>query len=275
MDIAINKLLNEYYQLLNINKFSSPFSLNVIGYNLIWMGLEGVFFFGLILVIEHVSVNPHYKDKWLSFKQSVLSWKSRQSRFRKSLLSTTDESDDIYLDSIVTQTDAKSGNYDDDNDDDDDGDNDSNSDIPDYVKNLRAKQNLESSRSDEKNSPTVIRQNDENEDEDVYAERVRVNNKISRQSPRRDDQDIVVFHDLTKVFNLKNTPKVAVDHLSVALPAGKCFGLLGVNGAGKTTTFRMLTGDLKPTSGDAYIGGYSINNDMNQVRSYFFSFKRT
>ncbi|CAJ0932906.1 unnamed protein product, partial [Ranitomeya imitator] len=36
----------------------------------------------------------------------------------------------------------------------------------------------------------------------------------------------------------------------------KCFGLLGVNGAGKTTTFKMLTGDIDVTSGDATVAGY-------------------
>ena len=34
----------------------------------------------------------------------------------------------------------------------------------------------------------------------------------------------------------------AVHHLSVGVPEGECFGLLGTNGAGKTTTFKMLTG---------------------------------
>ncbi len=36
----------------------------------------------------------------------------------------------------------------------------------------------------------------------------------------------------------------------------QCFGLLGINGAGKTTTFKMLTGDISPTAGDAFLNGY-------------------
>lgn len=48
----------------------------------------------------------------------------------------------------------------------------------------------------------------------------------------------------------------AVDNLYVGVPKGQCFGLLGVNGAGKTTTFKMLTGDVSVTSGDAFINSY-------------------
>ena len=36
-----------------------------------------------------------------------------------------------------------------------------------------------------------------------------------------------------------------------SIPQLQCFGLLGVNGAGKTTLFKMLTGDVSVTSGDA------------------------
>lgn len=38
----------------------------------------------------------------------------------------------------------------------------------------------------------------------------------------------------------------------------QCFGLLGVNGAGKTTTFKMLTGDIDVTSGDASVAGFRL-----------------
>lgn len=61
----------------------------------------------------------------------------------------------------------------------------------------------------------------------------------------------------------------AVKNLSLVIPAGECFGLLGVNGAGKTTTFRMLTGDLEPTSGDAYVNGFSMRYNRKQVITKF------
>ena len=61
---------------------------------------------------------------------------------------------------------------------------------------------------------------------------------------------------------------LAVDHLSVGIPQGECFGLLGINGAGKTTTFKMLTGDLSMSSGKAYLKGLDISSQMQQVWIY-------
>jgi ABC-2 type transport system ATP-binding protein len=47
----------------------------------------------------------------------------------------------------------------------------------------------------------------------------------------------------------------AVEGLSFDAPAGKVTGFLGPNGAGKTTTLRMLLGLVRPTAGEALIGG--------------------
>ncbi|GAB6031180.1 ATP-binding cassette sub- A member 3 [Chamberlinius hualienensis] len=56
-------------------------------------------------------------------------------------------------------------------------------------------------------------------------------------------------------------------HLAMmCVPRGECFGLLGINGAGKTTTFKMLTGDEAVSSGDAYVEGASIRQDITGVR---------
>jgi ABC-2 type transport system ATP-binding protein len=58
----------------------------------------------------------------------------------------------------------------------------------------------------------------------------------------------------------------AVDDVSFAIEAGEIFSLLGPNGAGKTTTISVLSCLLKPTSGDAIIGGHSVTHESLQVR---------
>lgn len=59
---------------------------------------------------------------------------------------------------------------------------------------------------------------------------------------------------------------IAVDKLHLVIQKGELFSLLGVNGAGKTTTIKMLTGLIKPSSGDAFVGGYSITKEPEQVK---------
>ena len=51
---------------------------------------------------------------------------------------------------------------------------------------------------------------------------------------------------------------LAVDDLSLEVPRGHVFGLLGPNGSGKTTTMGMLLGLVKPTAGSFSLFGGSI-----------------
>ena len=60
--------------------------------------------------------------------------------------------------------------------------------------------------------------------------------------------------------------KVAVKDLSLQIPEGCLFAMLGVNGAGKTTTIRMLTGLSQPTAGEAVVMGYRISEDMDEIK---------
>lgn len=99
-----------------------------------------------------------------------------------------------------------------------------------------------------------------NEDVDVSNERRRV-------LRGRGKRDLLRLQNLTKVYVTKKLGRhLAVDRLCLGVPAGECFGLLGVNGAGKTTTFRMLTGELVPTGGDATLAGQSILRDIYKVQ---------
>uniref|UniRef100_A0A8C0FHU3 ATP binding cassette subfamily A member 3 n=1 Tax=Bubo bubo TaxID=30461 RepID=A0A8C0FHU3_BUBBB len=71
---------------------------------------------------------------------------------------------------------------------------------------------------------------------------------------------------LSKVFKVGNKMKEAVKDLTVNMYEGQITVLLGHNGAGKTTTLSMLTGLHSPTSGQAYINGYEISQDMVLIR---------
>ena len=52
--------------------------------------------------------------------------------------------------------------------------------------------------------------------------------------------------ELCKTFKKQK----AVNKVSLNIEKGKVYGLLGPNGAGKSTTLKMITGVLKPTSGE-------------------------
>ena len=58
----------------------------------------------------------------------------------------------------------------------------------------------------------------------------------------------------------------AVDNLNLEIRQGELFSLLGVNGAGKTTTIKMLSCLTKPTGGDAFVGGFSVAEESEQVK---------
>ena len=58
----------------------------------------------------------------------------------------------------------------------------------------------------------------------------------------------------------------AVDKLDLEIQQGELFSLLGVNGAGKTTTIKMLSCLVRPTHGDAMVGGYSVTAEPKQVK---------
>ena len=95
---------------------------------------------------------------------------------------------------------------------------------------------------------------DTSEDSEVAEERKRISIGMGRS-------DTLVLSSLYKQYGAF----VAVDRISVGVPEQECFGLLGQNGAGKTTTFKMLTGDVMVTAGNAFVGQHSIKTDIKQV----------
>ncbi len=72
------------------------------------------------------------------------------------------------------------------------------------------------------------------------------------------------IRNLTKYY--RGNEKPAIAGVTLSIPEGHIFGLLGPNGAGKTTMIRILCGLLAPTTGEITIGGFSLKNDLAQIR---------
>uniref|UniRef100_A0A8C3NLH8 Uncharacterized protein n=1 Tax=Geospiza parvula TaxID=87175 RepID=A0A8C3NLH8_GEOPR len=103
-------------------------------------------------------------------------------------------------------------------------------------------------------------------DGDVQAER-------SRVESGKADFDVVQLQNLTKIYHLPHKRITAVKNISLGIPAGECFGLLGVNGAGKTTIFKMLTGDIGASSGRLRVQDHSGSlNDISEAHWSLFGY---
>lgn len=70
------------------------------------------------------------------------------------------------------------------------------------------------------------------------------------------NEHILQTIELTKVYRKLKNDVLALDGLNLALKPGEVFGFLGPNGAGKSTTIKILTGQIRPTSGSASVLGF-------------------
>lgn len=60
----------------------------------------------------------------------------------------------------------------------------------------------------------------------------------------------------------------ALDGLSVSIPDGSTFGILGTNGAGKTTLFKLLIGHDRPDEGTITVGGEAVTDAGRRIREH-------
>ena len=73
---------------------------------------------------------------------------------------------------------------------------------------------------------------------------------------------LIECRDLCKSFG----EKVALDHLSLDIPEGRIFGLLGPNGSGKTTSIRIINRITIPNSGEVLFNGRPITqSDVESI----------
>ncbi|UCB57952.1 MAG: ABC transporter ATP-binding protein [Thermoplasmatales archaeon] len=74
--------------------------------------------------------------------------------------------------------------------------------------------------------------------------------------------NVIETKNLTKYYGEVK----GVENLTFSVKKGEIFGFLGPNGAGKTTTIRTLLGYLNKTSGEAYIFGKNIDDEIVDIK---------
>ena len=72
----------------------------------------------------------------------------------------------------------------------------------------------------------------------------------------------IEVENLSRAFNSLR----AVDNISFSVDVGEIFGFLGHNGAGKTTTIRMLSGQLRPSSGRGRVADCDIVTEQQRLK---------
>lgn len=77
---------------------------------------------------------------------------------------------------------------------------------------------------------------------------------------------------MSKIIEIKNLVKSykeikAVSDISFCVKEGEIFAFLGLNGAGKSTTINIICGVLAKDSGEVYVNGHNIENELNLVKA--------
>lgn len=70
----------------------------------------------------------------------------------------------------------------------------------------------------------------------------------------------IVLEDVSYIYNPDGADhKVALDHVSLEIPADRFIGLVGHTGSGKSTLVQLMNGLLKPTTGQVSVDGVSLH----------------
>lgn len=86
-------------------------------------------------------------------------------------------------------------------------------------------------------------------------------------SKNLNDDECFRVIEVSKTFTgLFKSAVTALLNVSFMGKVGECIGLLGHNGAGKSTLLNILTGKIDPSSGEIYIFGKNIENDLDELK---------
>ena len=76
---------------------------------------------------------------------------------------------------------------------------------------------------------------------------------------------MIVFTDVTKAYSVGTQ---ALRGVSMQIEDGEFVFLVGPSGSGKSTIMKLITGELRPTSGEVHVNGYSLERIRNREIPY-------
>jgi ABC-type multidrug transport system ATPase subunit len=76
----------------------------------------------------------------------------------------------------------------------------------------------------------------------------------------------IEIQHIRKTYPSKPAPVIALDDISISVPDGELFGVIGPDGAGKTSLFRILTTLLLADSGSALVMGLDVVKNYREIR---------
>lgn len=79
------------------------------------------------------------------------------------------------------------------------------------------------------------------------------------------NEPVIEMQQLKKTYKDKRFRSIeGLKGIDLLVNEGEAFGFIGPNGAGKTTTIKILTGSLRPSSGEAKVFGFSVESHLSR-----------
>ena len=74
---------------------------------------------------------------------------------------------------------------------------------------------------------------------------------------------MVEMRNVRKIYDSSNT--VALDRVDFSVDEGEFVFLVGISGSGKSTIIKLITGEIRPTSGKVIVNGYDMSKFLFNI----------
>jgi ABC-type multidrug transport system ATPase subunit len=246
-----------YYQIHVLQLDISYFDWKVTGRNIVFMFVQAIGYFGIVLLTESAILRLFTRRCLLFMYRGIFD----QPPPRKSEIDSDVKQEEEHVNELLTRR---------------------------QLHNRSNTSSVAVPSAPPSNAGVIVAaalENQENEEQRKIGqpdnEKTSSNSQVEHYQPIKNNEPVdnedqeshetpyaLIIDSLIKTYPAmdfkQGKPKYAVRGMSLACPEGERFGLLGINGAGKTTTLGVLTNEIFPTSGEVYIGGKPLSDPSTQ-----------